>query len=184
MVLAVTRSRDVDNGCAQPIQRGMGWQERDWAKLTDSELEALYGVVRPAATNVLRVRIWSGLAVLVFAVGGFAYTQRPAPTWAPQQATQVIGIQGTNRNIPADYPGGTNTACTEEAYTAAEHRWACLSWAVDSRQLPIVKPAPYVGACTHLVADRNQARWTCLGGGPVSPGEVPPPDAPMPGLST
>jgi hypothetical protein len=54
----------------------LGWRERDWAKLTDSERRALWGLSRPAAglrkgrrhgDRALRLRAGAGIAIAVSA---------------------------------------------------------------------------------------------------------------------
>jgi hypothetical protein len=154
----------------------MGWQDRDWAKLDEGELEQLYGVV-PANRSTTRNRVWWGLGVLVVAVGGFAYTQRSTPGIyaAPAQPLVLYGIRGREPTVGELAAGGTRTVCTEEAFDAAAQVWTCLVWTVNTRNLPVVEPAQYEGPCTHLLAATDQARWTCLGVEPLPPAELPPP---------
>jgi hypothetical protein len=156
----------------------VGWENRDWAKRDDNELANLYGVA-PRRTRRLRVGVWSTIAVLLLAVGSFAYTQRTTTVSFVRtpQPDLLFGLRGTNQGIPSDDPGGTGTACNEEEYTAATGQWTCLSWAVNIRNLPIVQPPAYVGPCTHLFADQEHARWICLGGAPLPPEQLPPPVA-------
>ena len=154
----------------------MGWRDRDWAKLDEGELERLYGVV-PANSSAKRMRVWCGLAVLVLAVGGFAYSQRSTPGMyaAPAQPLVLYGIRGREPTVDELSPGGTRTVCTEEAFDTAAKGWTCLVWTLNTRNLPVVEPAPYEGPCTHLLAATDQARWTCLGVAPLPPEELPPP---------
>jgi hypothetical protein len=170
--------------------KAMGWQERDWAKLTDDELGTVYRGGAPVRLPDSRVRVWAAVALLTLAVGGFAYTQLPAttPLVAPQardvaapQARELAGLPGTNRAVEPDFPGGINTVCTDAAFDAAAQRWSCLSWAVNTNHVRVVEPPPYGGPCTHIVIDRDgQPRWLCLETRPVSPEELP--AVPMPGL--
>jgi hypothetical protein len=133
------------------------------------------------STRTERVRVWSTVAVLTIAFGGFAYAHREtaAPSLAAPQPNMLFGQRGTDQRIPSDYPGGTGTACNEEQYSAGTGVWTCVSWAVNIRNLPIVEPPAYVGPCTHLLADQEHARWICLGGAPLPPQQLPPP---VPGL--
>lgn len=142
----------------------MGWQDRDWAKFDDDELQELYGVA-PRRTTSARRWIWSVVAVAVLAIGGFAYTQRQSTAAFGDAPTALVGARGTDTRIPASYPGGTDTVCTEEGYDQTQGQWTCLSWQLNVRHLPVVVPADYVGSCTHLLADQTSERWTCLGAG-------------------
>jgi hypothetical protein len=179
MVLAsLGRGTSCRAGAIATDGHWVGWQNRDWAKHDDDELAKLYGVV-PHSTRTVRIRIWSTVTVLTFAVGGFAYTQLPTtePFVAAGQTDLLFGLRGTNQRVPSDYPGGTGTACNEEEYTAETGQWSCMSWAVNVRNLPIVQPPAYVGPCTHLLADQEHARWICLGGAPLPQQPPPPPVA-------
>ncbi len=91
-----------------------------------------------------------------------------------QQRDMLIGMRGTNQSVPADYPGGPGTVCSEESFDGTTRRWLCLVWQINIRHLPVLQPPAYAGACTHLLADQQQARWICLGTDPV-PQELPPP---------
>jgi hypothetical protein len=152
----------------------MGRQNRDWARL-DDELAQLCGVV-PKRTRHVRLRIWSAVALLTFAAGAFAYTQRTtaATLDAAQQPTMLIGLRGVDQRVGPEDPGGTGTVCSEETYGTESQQWSCLVWAINVRHLPVVQPPPYVGPCTHLIADRDRARWICLGTGPLPPEPLPP----------
>lgn len=169
----------------------MGWQDRDWAKLSDDELEALYGVQRrqaapssgttlPPTTPVSRLRVqttttgrqrfWIGMTLFLVVAGGFAYTHREtAPASASPAAspaaepTVLYGMRGTSTTVPSQTPGAVDTVCTEEEFDAKTQSWFCVAWTLNPRGLPVVLPAPYRGPCTHLVAATTEARWTCLG---------------------
>jgi hypothetical protein len=175
----------------------VGWQDRDWAKLNDAELEALYGVTRrppasssgatlPPTTRSYRVphvrttttgrqRFWIGMAFFLVSAGGFAYTHREtAPVSSlTAQPTVLFGIRGTNTSVPAGTPGGADTVCTEEAFNASANQWSCLVWALNPSGLQVVQPTPYRGPCTHLAAATTVARWNCLGNETFAPGELP-----------
>ena len=154
----------------------MGWQDRDWAKFDDGELNELYGVA-PRQANPARRWVWSLVALAVVAIGGFAYTQRQSDTAlsaGPEQIA-IVGAQGTDSHATPMAPGATDTVCTEEAYDQATREWMCLNWEVNLRHLPVVVPPEYIGACTHLLADQTAERWTCLGAGAVPPQELPAP---------
>ncbi|HEV7134964.1 MAG TPA: hypothetical protein VGN27_14650 [Gaiellaceae bacterium] len=182
------------------MSRGhMGWRDRDWAKFDEDELRRLYGVVRVPKANpgcppaqgpdllgtvrlpsgATRSRIWGGLAVLVLAFGVFAYQHRgtATPPVVALGPPVLYGIRGTDARVDPLVPGGTRTVCTEEGF-ATGRGWACISWALNVHDVPVVAPPPYQGACTHLIVDTAQPRWTCLGAYPYSPDELPPSAAP------
>jgi len=96
MVLGLPRSRDVDSGPRGPITSGVGWQDRDWAKLGDDELDALYGTGVPSRRFSVRQVVWSAVALLVVAGGAFAVTHRetgqpPAPLQLTPAPTVIYG---------------------------------------------------------------------------------------------
>ena len=177
----------------------MGWQDRDWAKFNEDELRRLYGVtragggasdcppagppdlLRPVAMprGATRARVWGVIAVLVLVFGVFAYRHREtaAPPVAAPGEPVLYGIRGTDTQVDPMLPGGTRTVCTEEGF-ATGRGWACISWAVNDRDVPVVAPPQYQGQCTHLLADTTRARWLCLGTYPYAPGQLPPPAAP------
>jgi hypothetical protein len=58
----------------------VGWRDREWAKLDDDELRALYGVegaVASGRTGHARAVVWGAVAVLALAVAGFGATLLP-----------------------------------------------------------------------------------------------------------
>jgi hypothetical protein len=154
----------------------MGWHDRDWAKLNDEELEALYGMPRVHTTTTGRQRFWIGMALFLMTAGGFAYTHRESAPASRLTAQPVVlfGIRGTNTTVPAATPSGADTVCTEEAFDASADQWSCLVWALNPTGLPVVQPAPYRGPCTHLAAATTVARWNCLGTETFAPGQLPP----------
>jgi hypothetical protein len=77
----------------------------------------------------------------------------------------LIGMRGTN---------GRGTVCSEESFDGTTRRWLCLVRQINIRHLPVLQPPAYAGACTHLLADQQQARWVCVRTDPV-PAELPPP---------
>ena len=104
------------------MREAMGWQDRDWAKLHDEELDALYGFRKPASRPGLSMRkvVWTSVAALTIAVAGFAYTQRP------QTPRPVYGVQ-TQHDILYGDPteqAGILGVCTE--YVAdTRGAWSC-----------------------------------------------------------
>jgi len=168
------------------MHTAMGWEDRDWAKFDADELRRLYGVVPvqnaapspPARTKSVRFRVWTVVLLLVLAVGGFAYTQLPRtaapPSAAGAEPVALFGIRGTDPTVAALSPGGVGTVCTEEAFAPTAQGWSCLVWEVNTQHLPVIAPPQYQGPCSHLVADKEQARWTCLGTQLLSPDELPP----------
>ena len=133
-----------------------------------------------------RVKLWCAVALLTLAVGGFAYARLPArsPRVAPQPRTAVlVGIRGTDTGVSSDSPGGVRTVCNDQVYDFAAGRWACLAWIVNAGDVPVVRPKPYRGTCTHRLAEQERARWRCIATAPVPPLKVPRPTQQAPGLS-
>jgi hypothetical protein len=157
----------------------MGWQDRDWAKLNDSELEAIYGLSRrPSPIDRARVIVWTGIAILTVAVSALAIVARgEAPhggsfAVAPQPSV-IHGIRGAED--AADFaPGGRKTVCTEEGIDRRSGRWVCMVWLLNENDLPVLAPSLYRGPCAHVLADQTSGAWTCLSGVPPPQGAVPP----------
>jgi len=151
----------------------MGWQDRDWAKLTDSEREAIYGFrLRPAQQPADRTRwvVWTAVALLTVAVFGLALAVRHGATsFAGPQASVIRGIQGS--------AGSEAGVCTEQAVDRRSGQWGCVAWLLNERHLPVLAPRAYQGPCAHLLADQTTGAWTCLSGVPPPAGTVPPPSA-------
>jgi len=158
----------------------VGWQDRDWAKLDDSEREAIYGLPRPPGPiDRTRVLVWTGMTVLAVAVLALAIAahrhalHRASLAVAPQPSV-IHGIRGTQDT--ADFaPGGRNTVCTEEAVDRRSGRWACVAWVLNENDLPVLAPQAYRGRCGHMFADQTTGAWTCLSRVPPPAGSVPPP---------
>jgi hypothetical protein len=135
----------------------MGWQDRDWAKFTEDELNAIYGasVQRTISRDrhVMRIVVWS-LAGLAASGALFAtrHTSRPAPF--PRPAV-FYGVAARD-----DSGWGHPIACTEEELVG--DAWRCDAWSIDTTNAPIVGPTPYVGTCTHARVDQELGRWVCL----------------------
>jgi len=152
----------------------VGWQDRDWAKLGDAELEALYGTRRPRATPARRWGrwkrsiVWPATALLVLAVARFAYTQRAIPS--PFAPTPKV-LYGTRATL-AGQPGVCTefTADTSGRWTCADLQLLTLAYA-DAQVIPAT---PYSGPCTDLRADQDEGRWICLADTPGAP-EAPDP---------
>jgi hypothetical protein len=125
---------------------------------------------------VKRSWVWGGLGLLVLASSVFGYQHREtaaAPVMTPGPPA-LYGIRGTDTRVDPLLPGGTGTVCVEEGFATQAQGWRCLAWAVNERNVPVVAPPQYQGACTHLLADTTRARWLCLGTYPYSPSELPP----------
>jgi hypothetical protein len=150
----------------------VGWRDRDWAKFSDDEWQAIYGFRRKAPRetprddvpilvsgrrNRLRRYVWGGLALLAIVVlaGGFALRASDGRTAQRLASPPVLyGLRGS---------GGTNTVCTEMAVAQGSTSWRCLAWTVNVNHAAIVEPRPYTGPCTHAVVDQARGAWTCLG---------------------
>ena len=155
-----------------PDGTDMGWRERDWAKLDDDELRALYGVERRAvAAPAAAVRrpppyllrrvsprmiVWSlvGSLVAAFALALPGMRHRLAP---------ASGGPAVLYGVP-----GTLGVCTEEEVVVGQ--WRCMAWTVNADHLPVVTPRSYVGACAHARADQDSGAWVCVSGVTDAPG--------------
>ncbi|MGH2934038.1 MAG: hypothetical protein ACRDL2_05915 [Gaiellaceae bacterium] len=140
----------------------MGWQDRDWAKLNEDELQQLY-----------RIPVRRGVSPLVSAIAGIAmactlafaaYTQRPSRPHIPSTPAILYGERATFGDGEG---GGDPMACTDELIV--NDSWHCREWSVDTTNAPIVEPKAYVGQCTHVRADQELGRWVCLGETPPAP---------------
>jgi hypothetical protein len=143
----------------------VGWQDRDWAKLRDDELDALYGFRQPPSGRSLSTRrvVWGATAVLVVAVFGFAYTQMP------HAHGPVYGVIVPSPDVIYGQPtelSGELGVCTEMS-TDASGSWQCISIDLNTRHLRVAPAAPYDGPCAHLSADQTSGRWVCLSDHPV-----------------
>jgi hypothetical protein len=96
----------------------------------------------PRKRHKLRIRVWSAVFLLALAVAGFAYAQRTTPVSlaAQKQRDMLIGMRGTNQSVPADYPSGRGTVCSEESFDGTTRRRLCLDPA--PAELP---PPPITG---------------------------------------
>lgn len=155
----------------------MGWQDRDWAKLNEQELGALYGARTPQAgkrsINVARWVAWSGIAALTVAVAGWAVTHRiPRETPLPAVVTPAPDVIYGQPIVFA----GVLTACTE--YSAdTSGTLQCTSIDANPRHVRVARAAPYDGPCADLSADQTTGRWVCLsvrsaGAAPAEPNSV------------
>jgi hypothetical protein len=144
----------------------MGWQDRDWAKLRDDELDQLYGMRRPpegGRTISPRKIVWGALVVLVLAVGGFAFTQlphAPAPVYGklPGEPDVIYGN-------PAQLSGELGV-CTEYVVDRAG-AWQCTVIDLNTRHLRVARAQTFEGTCAHLIADQPTGRWLCVSDRPA-----------------
>jgi len=148
----------------------MGWQDRDWAKLGDEELDAMYGFRKPPSdgggTDSPRRVVWTVVGVLVLAVAGFAYLQLPhtaAPGYGvtPAQPDVIYG-QPTEQS-------GVLGVCTE--YEVAGTSWRCDVVDLNASHLRVAHAAPFDGPRTHMSVDQTTGRWVCIS---VRPAGTPP----------
>jgi hypothetical protein len=146
----------------------MGWQDRDWAKLRDDELDAIYAFRKSPATRSLRALVWAALGVATLAVVGFALYERPhRKVFAVDEARSAVrfGDRGTSTAVAPTAPGGVDTVCVEKA-EQADGSWLCLdAWVIDQYSPPVAEAHPYPGACTHERVDESAGRWLCVSGG-------------------
>jgi len=131
----------------------VGWRDRDYARLREEELEALYGFRTPSRPRTISARqvVWTSVGVLGVAVLGFGLTQRQHPARPLPQPSVLYGQP----------VAGQEGACTDLQLDASG-QWACGEYTGTIEHLPVVTPAPYDGPCTHLVADQSRGRWVCL----------------------
>jgi hypothetical protein len=137
----------------------VGWQDRDWARLRDEELEALYGFRKPADGRTLSTRkvVWTSTLVLTLAVFGFAYTQMPhspRPAYVQPQQDVLYGDQ-TVLGICTEYVADTTG------------RWQCTSIELNTNHLPVARARPFDGRCAHLTVDETMGRWLCVSDRPA-----------------
>lgn len=132
----------------------MGWQDRDWARLDDGELDASYGSSTAPSTRI-RSGAWlavvvSGCATLLF---GYLHLGRHAPLGSARTLTVIYGT-------PVQAADGTR-ACTAFRSTTAG-RWLCAVLDLNPSHLAVEAPPPYTGTCGYLAADQRSGAWTCL----------------------
>jgi hypothetical protein len=153
----------------------VGWRDRDWAKFTDDEWSALYGVRRrdraPEGGDVVlpgydrvRLAVWCAVAASVLGVAILAYSGRPsgANGGSSARADPVVlyGVADSARQGVG--PGGLRMVCTEEALEPAAGGWTCLAETDNVNNVPVIAPHPYDGQCKHVVADQSRGVWLCL----------------------
>jgi hypothetical protein len=156
----------------------MGWRDRDWAKFTDDEWQAIYGfrpqravynyraprAELPRRRRVNRVRryVWSGLAVATVAALVATASTRPTLPSTPHSVappTVLYGIRGTQPT--GDAPGGTNTVCTEFV-RSSQTLPQCIAWTINDRRVTVIPPASFDDGCAHARVDQTQGSWRCL----------------------
>jgi hypothetical protein len=147
----------------------MGWRERDWAKLREDELEALYSFRRPTPSRTLSTRrvVWTATAALSAAVFGFGWTQRevpPKPPASPPAPSAMFGI-AAHESMFGD------GVCTELLFI--EGRWLCSTIELNNNHVPVIRATPYDGPCSHLKVDGSH--WVCLQARPTT--QPPPVDS-------
>jgi hypothetical protein len=120
----------------------VGWQDRDYARLHDEELNAIYHFRRQRGSQVVGMV----LGCIVVAVGGFWWTQRH-----PHSA-----LYGSV--VPSGPHAGS--VCTEVEATDANGEWRCDTYVPNLVHAKVYPALPYRGACSHMkVAGRI---WVCL----------------------
>jgi hypothetical protein len=146
----------------------VGWQDRDWAKLDERELGALYGggsAPKPGRrSTVSHTLIWCGI-VLVAALAGVYILSRPSTSPSVDGPTRVYGHSITFAGVPS--------VCTEIAYNTEAHGWVCNLIQSNLAHLPVIEPVPYDGSCADAVADQTDGHWVCHSTTPFPPSELP-----------
>ena len=145
----------------------MGWRGRDWAKLSESELEALYGFRRPTPhrRSTLRVVVGTAVAVAVVAVVAYAALHQRPQAASTQTPSIIYGA-------PVTFDGNPS-ACTELAFNVARRGWACLALPINIEHARVRRAERYHGECAHLVADQQLGRWLCASKTPLPTDQLP-----------
>jgi hypothetical protein len=137
----------------------VGWQQRDWAKFEDGELQELYGVVHRVAPR--RGAFWAVIVSLLLTVLGVGWVLRPQPEAVRGAGITPSALYGTI--IPEGSTLGPAGVCQELELT--DGAWRCDTVAVNLANVPVLRATPYNGPCTHLRGVGG--RWACLS---VTPG--------------
>ena len=169
----------------------MGWQDGDWATLSESETVTIcgdgddslepvdwsggsFGPPKRRRFDLLRILIWSLTAVIAVILLGTAKAGwgRSNPSGQANQVAYPLGVvfgnRGTNTTTPYG-PGGSESICTDEAYDSSSGDWQCKTWNIDSVGLPISTAVPYDGQCAEMQADQSTGKWTCVSGSSQQP---------------
>jgi hypothetical protein len=152
----------------------MSWRDRDWAKLTEDEVSAIYGGGRPAALPAASVvpKRTAGLAVAVAisAVGTLVGVTHPWHVRTSVGAVPPPPIYG----IAVTFAGAPGT-CVAAAFNTATQHWICTSIRQNTdRTAPVtLHAAPYPGPCAEIEDDQSSGRWRCDNPQPVDPATLP-----------
>lgn len=141
----------------------MGWQDRDYAKLREDELEALYSFRKPTPPRTLSTRrvVWTLVAIASTAVFGFGWTQRQVPPPAQQATPAPSALYGIAMHDDTFGEG----VCTDLVFR--DGLWRCNSIEFNVRNVPVIRATPYNGPCGHLTI--NGSHWVCVEAGPALP---------------
>jgi hypothetical protein len=134
----------------------LGWQQRDWAKLDDAELEELYGV--PPRVAAHSGAFWAVIVSLLLTVLGIGWTFREH-TPGVQNLTPGL-LYGMV--IPEGSSLGPAGVC-QELERLPDNTWRCDVVAVNTANAPAIPAKPYNGPCDHLQVVAS--RWVCLSAG-------------------
>jgi hypothetical protein len=132
----------------------LGWQQRDWAKLDDGELEELYGV--QPRVGIHRGAFWAVIVSLLLTVLGVGWALRPQPASLSGVGITPSALYGMV--IPEGSSLGPPGVCQELELAAGA--WRCDDIAVNLANVPVIGATPYNGPCTHLQVVGT--RWACL----------------------
>jgi hypothetical protein len=130
----------------------VGWRERDWAKLRDEELEALYGFRRPAPprrTVSTRMVVWPVVGIVTTAFFTFAFLHRETAPPAQPTVERPSAVYGYVWN---DGPLGRGAVC-QELELVPGTGWRCDAAVVNIDNVPVIRPTEYGGPCGHLKVD-------------------------------
>jgi hypothetical protein len=136
----------------------LGWQQRDWAKLDDAELEQLYGVQPRVAAH--SGAFWAVIVSLLLTVLGIGWTFREHAAKVPVQNLTPGLLYGMV--IPEGSSLGPAGVC-QELERLADNTWRCDSIDLNMQHAAVIPAKPYEGPCAHLLVVAS--RWVCLAAG-------------------
>jgi hypothetical protein len=148
----------------------VGWQDRDYAKLTGDELEAIYGgrgAAAPAHTPThgrlsTRRIVWTLVAMAVTAVSTFGWHERGVVEGGPVGSDSPPVLYGS---VVTSGPLAGNV-CTEAEYVTVTRSWRCDVYQVNTAHVPVYPAAPYSGPCAHMKVEGRD--WICLSAVPAA----------------
>ena len=134
----------------------MGWQQRDWAKLDEAELEELYGVQPRVAAHA--GAFWAVIVSLLLTALGIGWSLREH---APRVQNLTPGLL-YGMVIPEGSSLGPAGIC-QELERLPDSTWRCDTIDLNTQHATVIPAKPYNGPCAHLLVDSS--RWVCLAAG-------------------